>query len=253
MFSMGTLVNRVDRLVSVIEALEPEERRSRPLSADELKKLRRVLDGFLHGFRDGRVRLHGEDGLVLVGHAGPDELLETADKLRRVLAEFAPRFNKKFDGRPDPEPPRGSPRRAKFAPLYDPKVFPWTDGKEELTDAEAGPGFAIEMLAFTVERGALVLTAQQLSDIAPLLFAYTLAGDEVRVGRCDAPQAWAKHLRCDRAFVVGNGKGRPREVCSDSCRLLRNREKEGARSDERREAQRTKERREIRVGRKRRY
>jgi hypothetical protein len=74
------------------------------------------------------------------------------------------------------------------------------------------------------DAGAAVLRVEgSLMDLVPFLLMHLLtAPDMMTVARCPAPQAGHWRDRCGRWFVQATGRGRPREYCTDPCRVRAN-------------------------------
>lgn len=75
------------------------------------------------------------------------------------------------------------------------------------------------------DAGAAVLRVEGgLMDLVPFLLIHLLtAPDMMTVARCPAPQAGHWRNQCGRWFVQDAGRaGRPRDYCSDACRVRAN-------------------------------
>jgi len=74
------------------------------------------------------------------------------------------------------------------------------------------------------DAGAAVLRVEgSLMDLVPFLLMHLLtAPDMVMVVRCPAPQAGHWRDQCGRWFVQAAGRGRPRDYCTDKCRVRAN-------------------------------
>jgi hypothetical protein len=165
-----------------------------PLADDQI---RRLLVRFLGSFRAASVRVDLESARWLAHEAAASELRAVRSKLEHVFLTVAPSETK------------------------------GAQGLESITEDDVTALLPLPSLAFDVRRsereGRVVMLVggqhQRLRDLIPFLVMHLFAApDEITIARCQAwrENRWYKE-RCDRLFVVSQGRGRPRAFCRDRC------------------------------------